>query len=242
MMADSGNSDEIKEAKIQREVVSKWVSQLSESGIIGLHDDDSMYIAFASRLKREVDTGPIDQLSIYWNEDELPPILSIQQIDKKRKLVISVDSNRIPERIRSIQEKSEIWIRKFRYIAWSIVLLSSLSFIAEVMSGIRFPNYTAVPRFIVFIISLFLYSLVGRVHLHGVAIGTPISVYGCSDCGEVVIKKQAIGEEGFLNCKDCGGDMVPLMEGTPSSLSTQSEAFERMLHEELKKLNKSRSG
>lgn len=201
-----------------------------------------MYIVFASRLNREVDTGPIDQLSIYWNEDELPPLLSIQRIDQKRKLVISVDSNRIPERIRSIQEKSETWIRRFRYVAWSIVILSSLSFIVEVMSGVRFPNYTAIPRFVVFIISLFLYFLIGRIHLYGVAIGTPISVYGCSDCGEVMIKKQAIGAEGFLNCQDCGGDMVPLMEGTPSSLSTQSEAFETMIHEELKKLNKSCSG
>lgn len=81
-MADSGPSDEIKEAKIEREVVSKWVSQLSESGIIGLHEDGSMYIAFASRLDREVDTGPIDQLSIYWNEDELPPLLSIKKLTR----------------------------------------------------------------------------------------------------------------------------------------------------------------
>lgn len=237
---NSNDSKSNKEVEVGRSTAAEWVKNLYEMGILHVEEDGTIGILFIAELNRSVNTGPIDRLSIYFKNDDLPPILDIKKIDGKRNIVLSIDSNLIPEKIENIQKHSQKWITRFRYLMWGFVLVSSGSFMLEVVFGFQFPNYTAIPRFLIFILSVLLYGLVGRLYVHGVAVGTALSVYGCINCGEVIQREHNPDSEEItvLTCESCTDDMIPLMTGKPSNMEYQSKIFLELIQELVEDSNK----
>jgi len=216
------------------ELVSQWVERLSESPFLKMSDDGEVYLGIASELDRTVDTGPLDRLTITADKN-YPRILSISEIDGKRKLLISIDSNLIPQAIDSLREKSKKIRSQINTIVLFILIISSATFVLEAAYGINFPKFLSPLRLIAFWLAIPLYFISERIALQGVAHGKPASLWGCTDCANVQMEQGQMGEEPDVSCNECEGNMVWLVRGGPGSVTTRGTQFEHMLKEELKR-------